>query len=1076
MKKILLCFILLLIFVHIFSLNYLSPVWKYLYFEKVQKDTKYNLSDFIIENSVSVKSKDKELQQFIDYKMDYSKSVILFKKDFDSVTIKYLTLPKNLRKKFQNFFPTTVSDSLLNKMQRKKKKYYSTANLNISGSKTISFTLSNQNDITFDQTLFLKINGQLYKNMYIESQLSDNQTPITPEGNSKELSNLDKIYIRIYGKQYEFKFGDLEMDFRNTNFINYHPVFEGIKAKWFNNNYYEGALAISKGKTSKSTFYCTESKQGPYYLSTNNDKGIRIIPGSEELYLNGELLQRGIDYIIDYSEGSVTFTDKHFISSSSYVTVYFLYSDDYYKQNLYLFDNKTNIGNHIELYNYFIWEKDNKDNPLQQILSKDDIEILKEAGDQIAWGNGVSMAQEGNGEYKLSEDGEYYIYAPEDSLAKYNIHFTYVGNNNGNYTISENGEYYIYTGENQGDYIPKIKLVAPQNNLNYDVQINWYYDFLQLKGETIFTNHDKNSFSKKDNNDNFSNAFSISATINPDWDNIKPILKFAVLKKRKNLFTFAHINQNEILNQYMVLPDSISSLEKSVSLFVNPFNLVKIKTSHYFTDMKNYANSYRGTSTIIKQESKYIPQLSLSINNQKQNFTENLQKTYNSYQLDIRKKIKPFTLGYNMRKQILKSELSDQQSGFKDINQETFFSYKHKIFALKFSFLGSYKDTLSNNNFLKNNISNTFGLEGKLKKENNFLNFNLKHRIIIYPQEKSFDMANIILRNTYFNNGLIFNSSYKIDNLEFYPKIRELIKVSYGIYDSTGAIGGEGGYDWVVKYIDYDNPQKSTEITLSTTITLNPNNIIKKLPTNMQSESFVQLYENSTASHKQKLYLFNNSYFFNKTFSILSKKILRQTIWTDIIKNKLKLRMDYKINNTLDQRYQNSAENRSRIISEELTYKYSVPLSFKINFDKENKTESIYSSEFKSYNYSMSSFYRPNSYLILNSTLGYKIENASSILTNDNYLIKNIFLEENFTLFLKRRYRIFSKVKLSRVNKNSNFLDNINDKTAGYHLNGDININYKLNKYTSATFKYTVNLFSKAKDEHKISAEVKAEF
>ena len=521
MKRI--TFLFLFIFSFLYSLNYFSFISKYSFLKNVHKEEKFNLPENVIYNSVEITSDSLSLNSGEDYQINYEKKYVKFKKNFKNITIKYQIIPEEFQKKFQNFTQITISDTLLKKIKKKRKIYSSSANLNISGYKTISFSLSNKSDIDFDQTLFLKVNGQLYQNMYIESQLSDNQTPISPEGTSKELSNLDKIFIRIYGKQYELKFGDLEMVFDNTNFIKYHPIVEGVKAKWFHNNYYKIALALSKGKKGRTNFYGVESKQGPYYLSKQNLNGIKIVPGSEEIYLDGEKMQRGEDYTIDYSEGSILFTDKHFISSSSYITAYFLYSDENYKQNLYLANTKFEIGKYLEIYNRFIWEKDDKNNPLGQIFSNADIDSLKKAGDHIAWGNGVTITD--NGKYKLSEDGNYYIYAPDDTTAIYNIRFTYVGTGNGDYIISDDKQYFIYAGPNQGDYTPKVKLIPPQNNLNYDLKLNLDTNYFNVITEAILTNHDKNSFSKIDDNDNFSKAFYLSALYRPDYDKLKPFLK-----------------------------------------------------------------------------------------------------------------------------------------------------------------------------------------------------------------------------------------------------------------------------------------------------------------------------------------------------------------------------------------------------------------------------------------------------------------------------------------------------------------------------------------------------------------------
>jgi len=93
--------------------------------------------------------------------------------------------------------------------------------LNITGSKTFSISVANNEDFSLNQSLFLRINGELSRNLRIEAQLTDSQSPITPEGDSREISSLDQIFIRLYGKNYELAFGDLEMKFENTQFYQF---------------------------------------------------------------------------------------------------------------------------------------------------------------------------------------------------------------------------------------------------------------------------------------------------------------------------------------------------------------------------------------------------------------------------------------------------------------------------------------------------------------------------------------------------------------------------------------------------------------------------------------------------------------------------------------------------------------------------------------------------------------------------------------------------------------------------------------------------------------------------------------
>ncbi|MCK5050673.1 MAG: hypothetical protein KAS53_02955, partial [Candidatus Cloacimonetes bacterium] len=147
-----------------------------------------------------------------EYQIDYKKGIITFNKALGNCIIEYYIYPKHLTSRFYLFQTQEYSDTTDVKITKvNTQQFYNNSDLDITGSKTISISVANNEDFDLDQSLFLKINGKLSDEMSIEAQLSDSQTPITPEGDSRELSSLDKIFIRLYGEKYELAFGDLEM-------------------------------------------------------------------------------------------------------------------------------------------------------------------------------------------------------------------------------------------------------------------------------------------------------------------------------------------------------------------------------------------------------------------------------------------------------------------------------------------------------------------------------------------------------------------------------------------------------------------------------------------------------------------------------------------------------------------------------------------------------------------------------------------------------------------------------------------------------------------------------------------------
>jgi hypothetical protein len=71
-------------------------------------------------------------------------------------------------------------------------------------------------------------------------------------------------------------------------------------------HYAQSAFSAGGGKNASVKINIIEGKQGPYYLKANDTQSnILVLAGSEEIFIDGNKLERGLDYSIDYSEGSV---------------------------------------------------------------------------------------------------------------------------------------------------------------------------------------------------------------------------------------------------------------------------------------------------------------------------------------------------------------------------------------------------------------------------------------------------------------------------------------------------------------------------------------------------------------------------------------------------------------------------------------------------------------------------------------------------------------------------------------------------------------------------------------------------
>jgi len=381
----------------------------------------------------------------------------------------------------------------------------------------------------------------------------------------------------LYGNEYELAFGDLEISFDETQFINFTSRFEGIKGEWYGRNRFQGALAISKGKQSSNEFSGSEGKQGPYIITVANvGTAVQIIPGSEEVYLNGVALSRGTDYTIDYSAGSITFTSRHFINSNSLIYVKFQYSDEEYRQNMYFSSSRIDLLPKLTLNHHMIIQNDDRDNPLQDGFTPEDKEILKEAGDEPAWTEGIIEVEPGEGLYEkvIEDEVEYYRYVGPNAGGEYLIHFTYVGQGEGDYRQVTPSSF-EYVGPDQGSWIPMRLLPSPQYQANYDIGLQWDGGFYEVMGEGIFSKFDRNTFSTLDSSDNDGYGIHWQLRMYPNFSRIDPNWLVYYRHLSENLQTFTDIRDPELNYEFNEISetDDVAVNEVGTTLSLNIENI-----------------------------------------------------------------------------------------------------------------------------------------------------------------------------------------------------------------------------------------------------------------------------------------------------------------------------------------------------------------------------------------------------------------------------------------------------------------------------------------------------------------------
>ncbi|MEJ2104336.1 MAG: hypothetical protein P8X47_07140, partial [Ignavibacteriaceae bacterium] len=402
-----------------------------------------------------------------------------------------------------------------------------------SGTLIRGFTVGTTKDFSLNSGLRLQLSGNLTEDIEIVAALTDQNTPIQPEGNTERLEEIDKVFIQIKHPNATGTFGDYNLNNRNGEFGVINRKLQGLMGT-VNFDPHNGYVAVagSRGKFNTNNFNGTDGVQGPYQLTgLNGEKDIICLAGTEKVFVDGVEMVRGEnnDYIIEYSNATITFTPKRLITDASRISVDFEYSDRKYSRNFFGTGAQTIVANEkLKVAVQYLQEGDDQDSPIDFILSDEDKQIIANAGDDPlkAVKSGVALAPEDStgkrrGIYQAvdtlinNNTYTYYFYNPGDSLSVYNVSFSYVGAGKGDYNRLALGQFQ-FVGINQGGYLPIILLPIPQlkqlGNITTSITP---IDNVQLDLEYAGSLWDKNRLSNFDDNNNYGFAGNVFLRVLP---------------------------------------------------------------------------------------------------------------------------------------------------------------------------------------------------------------------------------------------------------------------------------------------------------------------------------------------------------------------------------------------------------------------------------------------------------------------------------------------------------------------------------------------------------------------------------
>lgn len=494
----------------------------------------------IIPNSVSIFDKKGRVVDPTQIRVNYGSAWVYFNVSQnglpDSVWLEYRVFPVLFERNFfkRRYRESLSPDSLMDRnslvpFDNMDEKPIFSEGIKSRGSFSRGINFGNNQDLSVRSGMNIQLSGELAPNLFIEGAISDRDIPLQPQGNTAKIQEFDRIFLKVFNPTFAVMAGDIDLTKGNANSpLRFKRNVQGIAYQTKINSSkidtisVEVAASVPKGKFARASITGSDGNQGPYRLSgANNETFIIILSGSERVFVDGVLMQRGEEnqYTIDYNTAELTFTPLMLITRFSRIVVEFEYSERSYARFVTyasVAERKKNWQWNVSAFS----ESDAKNQPFDQQLSDEQKQLLAGIGDNLTLAFTPQIdSVEFNPEVPLYEkvdtisNGTHYtIYrsSTNPQTASFRVVFTSMGQGKGNYIpnfASANGRTYRWVapvnGIPQGSFEPVKRLVAPrkQQMLTAGIVKNWG-EGSDFSVSAAISSNDLNTFSELDSHDN----------------------------------------------------------------------------------------------------------------------------------------------------------------------------------------------------------------------------------------------------------------------------------------------------------------------------------------------------------------------------------------------------------------------------------------------------------------------------------------------------------------------------------------------------------------------------------------------
>ena len=444
-------------------------------------------------------------------------------------------------------------------------------------------------DAAVESGLRLEVSGMLTDSVSVKAVLTDEDSPLLPEGTTSRIDQFDQVFIEFGAPAGSVKLGDMDVAYQASSFARLQRRVQGvslnadaIRLSTQLTGTFRGVGSTSRGSFRSQTLSIKDGVQGPYRLEGGaGERFVLILPGTEKVYVDGVLQNRGLDadYVVDYSLGEISFTSAKLVGSENRVRVDFEYTFNQFTRSLLATEGEirfniapnasrwldrsatlTSADKSFLLGVSAMRERDGDAFTQELGFSEADSVLIRNAGDGTVFKSGAEeVVYDPEALFTqyfqvIDEAGVRYEVVnrlPTPGEKVFRVQFAFVGPQNGEYirtgatewnnvVAHSNGIMYQFVGLGRGSYSAEVPLAAPKQKEIVSMRFATPKTiFGRVSGEWATSRNDRNTLSRIDSADDIGFAHAVNLS-SPEVDvlGFKSMAQVSVIQRSKTFSTF----------------------------------------------------------------------------------------------------------------------------------------------------------------------------------------------------------------------------------------------------------------------------------------------------------------------------------------------------------------------------------------------------------------------------------------------------------------------------------------------------------------------------------------------------------